>query len=119
MSVGLLCHVLHVPAGNLLPRHALDLRFLKPQYHTISRGAGCRKGRQARISGARHLFIGELPRELESLDRSRSHTVMCGSGARATIAASVLMRAGFTDVDLFLGSMGAWWQTGFDIESAG
>jgi hydroxyacylglutathione hydrolase len=73
---------------------------------------------QARISGARHLFIGELPRELESLDRSRSHTVMCGSGARATIAASVLMRAGFTDVDLFLGSMGAWRQTGFDIESA-
>jgi hydroxyacylglutathione hydrolase len=33
---------------------------------------------------------------------------MCGSGARATIAASVLLRAGWQQVDLFLGSVGAW-----------
>jgi hydroxyacylglutathione hydrolase len=32
---------------------------------------------------------------------------MCGSGARATIAASVLLRLGFHHVDVFLGSVGA------------
>jgi hydroxyacylglutathione hydrolase len=41
---------------------------------------------------------------------------MCGSGARATIAASVLLRAGFDKVDLFLGSMGAWKSVGFSTE---
>jgi hydroxyacylglutathione hydrolase len=36
---------------------------------------------------------------------------MCGSGQRATVAASVLRRAGFDRVDVFLGSMSAWQAT--------
>ena len=63
---------------------------------------------QIRIPGSRHVYLGELPSRVDELDRAHHHTVMCGSGARATIAASILLRAGFSDVDLFLGSMGAW-----------
>lgn len=72
----------------------------------------------AKIPGAEHVFIGELPDRLDALDRTGAWTVMCGSGARATIAASILLRAGFRDVDLFLGSMSAWRQVGYPTESA-
>lgn len=61
-----------------------------------------------RIEGAKHIYVGELPSRLDELDRAGHYTVMCASGARATIAASVLLRAGFTQIDVFLGSMGAW-----------
>ncbi len=60
------------------------------------------------IDGARRLYVGELPGQLEELDREGRYTVMCASGARATIAASILRRADFRRVDVFLGSMGAW-----------
>jgi hydroxyacylglutathione hydrolase len=41
---------------------------------------------------------------------------MCASGARATVAASILLRRGFHNVDLFLGSMGAWKSQGYDVD---
>lgn len=63
---------------------------------------------QGKIKGARTIYVGELQRKLDELEKSRHYTVMCASGARATVAASVLTRAGFSNVDVFLGSMGAW-----------
>lgn len=59
------------------------------------------------VDQATHRYLGNLGREASELDTSNHYTIMCGSGARATIAASVLMRQGFKNVDVFLGSMGA------------
>lgn len=73
--------------------------------------------RETRVPGAQHVHVGELPSKAKELDRGVHYTVMCASGARATIAASVLLRAGFNTVDLFLGSIGAWKSSGFEIES--
>jgi hydroxyacylglutathione hydrolase len=72
----------------------------------------------AYIPGAMATFIGRLPESLDEFDPDAAYTVMCGSGARATIAASLLLRAGRRRVDLFLGSMGAWQEAGFEIEEA-
>jgi hydroxyacylglutathione hydrolase len=72
----------------------------------------------AYIPGATATFIGRLPESLDEFDSEAAYTVMCGSGARATIAASLLLRAGRRRVDLFLGSMGAWQEAGFEIEEA-
>jgi len=69
-----------------------------------------------RIAGAEHVYLGELPAKLEQLDAARRYTVMCGSGARATIAVSLLLRAGFPALDLFLGSLGAWKQRGYETD---
>lgn len=63
---------------------------------------------EARIDGSRHIYVGMLQEELSSLDPDRRYTTMCASGARATIAASVLLKAGFRTVDVYLGSMSAW-----------
>jgi hydroxyacylglutathione hydrolase len=60
------------------------------------------------IEGARHIYLGHLAERVEELDRSSRYTVMCGSGQRATIGASWLKTHGITDVDVFLGSAGAW-----------
>jgi len=60
------------------------------------------------VPGARHVYVGEVGQRLDTLDPERRYTVMCGSGARATVAASVLRKAGFEHVDVFMGSMGAW-----------
>ena len=69
-----------------------------------------------RNAGSRHIYAGKLPRHLEELDPDRHYTVMCASGARATIAASVLCRAGFSRVDVYLGSMGAWTAAGLPTD---
>lgn len=60
------------------------------------------------IKGSRHAYIGELPGAAHNIDPGSPVTVMCGSGARATIAASVLRRQGFAEVDVYIGSMKAW-----------
>lgn len=67
------------------------------------------------IDGAQHIYVGALPAEATKLPKDKRYTVMCASGARATVAASVLLRHGFHPVDLFLGSMGAWKSQGYEI----
>ncbi|MCW8195598.1 MBL fold metallo-hydrolase [Proteobacteria bacterium 005FR1] len=62
------------------------------------------------IPGAQHIYVGELPQRLDELDPHQKYTVLCASGVRSTIAASVMARAGFSDVAVFMGSMGAWQQ---------
>ena len=74
--------------------------------------------RDENIGDALHVFLGELPAELDELDQSRHYTVMCASGVRATIAASLLKKGGFDSVDLFLGSLGAWRNEGFSTKDA-
>lgn len=65
---------------------------------------------QTRIDEAEHVYAGKLPEQRVQLDGETAYTVMCGSGVRATIAASVLERSGCNDVDVYLGSMAAWQQ---------
>jgi len=42
---------------------------------------------------------------------------MCGSGSRATIAASLMLRRGFKPVDLYLGSFSAWSGRGLEVKN--
>lgn len=63
-----------------------------------------------RMTEATHIYVGELPDKLKQLDSNRAYTVMCGSGQRAAIAASVLEHSGYRNVDVYLGSMSAWQQ---------
>lgn len=62
------------------------------------------------IPGAKHIYVGELPQQLNTLDPEAKYTLLCASGVRSTIAAAVLLKAGFQDVAVFLGSMSAWQQ---------
>ena len=67
--------------------------------------------RSGAIAGALHSPLGSsFPASLDSLalDRSRPLVVVCGSGYRSSIAASLLQAAGFASVVNTLGGMAAW-----------
>jgi hydroxyacylglutathione hydrolase len=68
------------------------------------------------IPGATHLFLGDLPRKLDTLDRDRAYATYCASGFRASAAASILKREGF-DVRNVPGSFSAWSSAGYDIQT--
>ena len=60
------------------------------------------------IAGSRRIFVADLPDHLAELPKDRPVTVLCASGHRSSIAASVLDRAGF-DVRLVAqGGAGNW-----------
>ncbi len=68
------------------------------------------------VSGARHVMGGKLADHLAELPRNAPLALICGSGYRSTVAASVLERAGFEDVVNITGGMAAWGQAGLPVE---
>ncbi len=46
------------------------------------------------LDGSRHVFVGDLQDRLDGFDRSCRQTVVCASGYRSSMAASLLDRAG-------------------------
>ena len=50
--------------------------------------------REGILPGSTTIFVGDLPGSIAALDPASEWTVICRSGARATIAASVLERSG-------------------------
>ena len=67
------------------------------------------------IDGAMHIHTGLVQNNLEKLPRDRSISVICGSGFRASIVASLLMREGFENISNVFGGMSAWKEEGFPI----
>jgi hydroxyacylglutathione hydrolase len=72
--------------------------------------------RRGRIPHAQHIFAANLPGRANELDRRRPVAAYCGSGYRASIAASVLERSGFERVFNVPGSMKAWKAAGYPVE---
>lgn len=66
------------------------------------------------VPGARHVFLGELARRMDEIDRDRPLATYCASGFRASVAASLLAAQGF-DVRNVPGSWNAWRSAGFEI----
>jgi hydroxyacylglutathione hydrolase len=64
--------------------------------------------KKGHLPGALHVYLGELPGQLDRIPRDRPVTTFCGSGRRAIIAASILRNSGFSEVEDSLGSMSAW-----------
>ena len=75
----------------------------------------------SRIKGAKHRFVAEMRDGVDSsldLDPQKPVAVYCGSGYRASIAASIMKREGFEKVYNVPGSFQAWKNAGFDVEKA-
>jgi hydroxyacylglutathione hydrolase len=67
------------------------------------------------VEGAVHIPLSELPTRAKELERDREWVVMCASGYRSAIGASVLERAGFTRVSNATGGMDALRRSGTAI----
>jgi hydroxyacylglutathione hydrolase len=75
---------------------------------------------RSRIKGAKHKFVAEMRSGIDGtlgLDKHEPVAVYCGSGYRASIAASLMKRAGFTKAHNVPGSMQAWKNAGFKVET--
>lgn len=72
---------------------------------------------QGILAGSTHIYLGELPDKLDKIPPQRPVVTFCGSGMRAIIAASILKRSGFEQVQICLGSMQACLAIGCSIKS--
>jgi hydroxyacylglutathione hydrolase len=71
--------------------------------------------REGHIPNAKHIFLPHLEENLSGLDRRKTIATYCGTGYRASIAASVLQRNGFEKVANVPGSMTAWRANGLPL----
>jgi hydroxyacylglutathione hydrolase len=67
------------------------------------------------IEGARHIMGGDLPKQFDDLPRDTTLHLICATGYRSSIAASVLRRAGFSDLANVADGMDAWQQRGLPV----
>jgi hydroxyacylglutathione hydrolase len=63
---------------------------------------------EGHIKEATHVFAGELERRIGEVPRGKPVACVCSTGLRASLAASILKRAGFPDVYNVLGGITAW-----------
>lgn len=94
---------LHQRMTSGAPGHVLDVR----SDHEWEAG---------HIESAVHVFAGELPQRLAELPADDAPmAVICGSGYRSTVAASVLERAGYENMISVTGGMTAWRAAGLPM----
>jgi hydroxyacylglutathione hydrolase len=70
------------------------------------------------VPGAQSIPLDELPHRVREVEAAH-HTplaLVCASGYRSSIAGSLLMREGFTNVRNVTGGTSAWVRAGFDVE---
>ena len=68
------------------------------------------------VPGSTYIFLPELQKKAERLDKARPVAVYCDSGYRASLAVSLLLRMGFKDVHNVPGSWKAWKAAGYEIQ---
>lgn len=72
--------------------------------------------RSGHIPGSLHLELTDLEDSLQKLPNDRSIALLCRSGQRASLAASLLQKHGFSSVINIRGGMQAWRQAGLPIK---
>lgn len=75
-----------------------------------------REWKGGHVPGAQHIIVPKLPERVAELDKSKPTAVYCASGYRASIATSMLKKAGFQNVSNVPGSWHAWKEAGFPVE---
>jgi len=72
--------------------------------------------KRGHLAGAQHAFVPQVAEYSGKLDKTKPVAVFCGSGYRASIAASVLQARGFEKVFNVPGSMKAWKSADYELE---
>ena len=70
------------------------------------------------IEGAIHISGGDLPKQIESVPADKSIYVICGSGYRSSVSASVLAHHGRVQIANVNGGMSAWKSQGLPVVEA-
>ncbi len=68
------------------------------------------------LARSKHIELQNILKEMPSLPRNYTLGIICGSGYRASIAASMLQKEGFTSVFNVQGGMAEWSHRGFPVK---
>ncbi len=106
-----------------LPAHHLGLLTVHELRERLSKGDGTlvldvrreNEWEEGHIEGAEHIYVGNLEERLEEVPPDRPVAVLCGTGRRSSLGASILRRAGRSRVYNVLGSMSAWRAAGYPV----
>jgi len=71
--------------------------------------------KEGHLAGARHIPLWELEHSIDALPRDLSIALLCRSGYRASMAASLLEKKGFSALFNVRGGMLAWKRSGFPL----
>lgn len=73
--------------------------------------------RSGHIAGSQHIPLGRLMTQLNDKPRSLPVVLVCESGSRSAIGASLMTAAGFTDVTNLTGGIAAWRRQDMPLEA--
>ncbi len=71
----------------------------------------------ARVPGARHIPMGQIPLRLAEIPKDRPVVVICAVGQRSAAVAEALRQAGFPEVFNVAGGIAAWMNEQLPVES--
>ena len=71
--------------------------------------------RVGHANGARHIFVGHLEDRIDETPVDRETVILCSSGTRGSLAASLLEKHGRAPINL-LGGMAGWKEAGLPID---
>lgn len=95
-----------------------ELRGLEPDLQLVDVRAAAETD-NGTLPGAIDVPLAVLADSLHALDRGRPVVFYCASGYRSSVAASVLVQAGFADVSDLLGGFTAWQIAGLPVSHPG
>lgn len=99
----------------ILSVHELSKRLKERQRLTVLDVRTEGEWNAGHIEGAIHIHGGKLQERFAEVPRDRPVAVVCGSGYRASIAASFLQREGYDGVGNVIGGMTAWKAAGLPM----
>ena len=70
---------------------------------------------EGEIKNAHNIHLTQLPDNLNMIPKNKPIYVFCGSGLRSTVAASILKREGYENINVVLGGLQGWSSTSCPI----
>ena len=98
--------------------HELKDRLGDPSLYLLDLRDEPNYRKHGHLPGAHHVYAGELPSFICKVPEAEEREIacFCDAGYKSSIAASLLLQAGFRDVVVVLGSMAAWEKAGYPVE---
>ncbi len=80
----------------------------KDMAHTLLDVRSLGEWNSGHAKGAVHIPLNEVERRINEIPKSKPVVVICASGMRSSMCATLLGQSGFTDVYNYTGGMGRW-----------
>jgi len=106
---------LPIESLKLIPANDLKAMLDRKEDITVLDVRKQKEWEEGHIEGATHIFVGHLIDKLSQIPKEKPTAVHCSAGYRSGLAASILLRADYSDVYNVAGGINAWISSGLPI----